>query len=232
MFSGATSFNQDIGSWNVRNLVSVQGMFKGAKAYDDDGILKWNLEAWKNNLIRNADFDGAEQYVANMFMDADAWLASHKRVASGLLIADEGDTDYDVDYTAWSDYDHPHGRHTEYIPDSQHDLSFFGPPNAWVRISALGGEGSGGSDGSSGSDFPEWGIALAGVALALAAITSIFVLIQKLCCSRPKYQPSMMAYATQQQPQRVVSATPRTCSPRSCHLACSCVPISGSRRSW
>jgi hypothetical protein len=171
--------------------------------------LKWNLDAWSAEL-QNENYDTAEYKVANMFMDADAWLASHKRVASGLLVADEGDLDYDVDYTQWNDYDHPLGRDDMYMPDSQHDLSFFGPPNAWVRISAnassLGGEGSDGSDGSSGSDFPEWGIALAGVALALSAVTSIFVLIQKLCCSRPKYQPGMMAYAPQQQPQRVVIA--------------------------
>jgi hypothetical protein len=65
-----------------------------------------------------------------------------------------------------------------------------------------------GSDGASGSDFPEWGIALAGVALALSAVTSVFVLIQKLCCSGPKYHPGGVTYAMQHQPQpqRVVVA--------------------------
>jgi len=65
-----------------------------------------------------------------------------------------------------------------------------------------------GSDGASGSDFPEWGIALAGVALAISTVTSVFFLIQKLCCSGPKYHPGGMTYVTQHQPQpqRVVVA--------------------------
>jgi len=65
-----------------------------------------------------------------------------------------------------------------------------------------------GSDGAPGSDFPEWGIALAGVALAISTVTSVFFLIQKLCCSGPKYHPGGMTYVTQHQPQpqRVVVA--------------------------
>ena len=90
-----------------------------------------------------------------------------------------------------------------------HDFDTFGPPSAWIlRPEESGGSnGSDGLSGSSGSDFPEWGIALAGVALALSAVTSVFVLIQKLCCSGPKYHPGL-TYATQDQPQlqRVVVA--------------------------
>jgi len=209
-FQGATSFNQDIGDWDVRKVRWIPGMFKGAKAYDHDGILKWNTEyitEWitsggvkPGSTVSNYFF--LERDVANMFMDADAWLASHQRVASGVFNADHGDLDYDIDYTSGSDYDSAERRNWG-VPDSQHDLSTFGPPSFWVRISSQNASssiGASGSDGSSGSDFPEWGIALAGVALAISTVTSVFFLIQKLCCSGPKYHPSL-TYAMQQQPQ-------------------------------
>jgi len=219
-FAGATSFNQDIGDWDVREARWMQGMFKGAKAYDHDGILKWNTDYTTEWIRRGGvhpdyggdnddyvDFDWLERSVANMFMDADAWLASHQRVASGVfnIFNDYNgyvDVDYDIDYTSGSDYDSA-GYRDWGVRDSQHDLSTFGPPSFWVRISSQNASssiGASGSDGSSGSDFPEWGIALAGVALAISTVTSVFFLIQKLCCSGPKYHPSL-TYAMQQQPQ-------------------------------
>jgi len=202
-FQGATSFNQDIGDWDVRKVEWMTGMFKGAKAYDHDGILKWNTE-YINKWIRSAgvrpgssepNYDNLEINVGNMFMDADAWLASHQRVDSWIMIADDGDTDYDIDYTYWSDYDPARPSNT--AVDTQHDLSTFGPPRFWVRISS---QTASSSIGASGSDFPEWGIALAGVALGISTVTCIFFLIQKLYCSGPKHHPSL-TYATQQQPQ-------------------------------
>jgi surface protein len=210
-FQGATSFNQDIGDWDVRNVQWMPGMFKGAKAYDHDGILKWNTEyitEWiRSGGVRpgyaSSNFDALEVNVGNMFMDADAWLASHQRVANGVMIADDGDLDYDIDYTYWSDYDPARTSSTEV--DTQHDLSTFGPPSFWIRISSQNASlssGEGGSDGASGSDFPEWGIALAGVALGISTVTSIFFLIQKLCCSGPKHHP-ILTYATQPSLTRV-----------------------------
>jgi surface protein len=206
-FQGATSFNQDIGDWDVRKVRWIPGMFKGAKAYDHDGILKWNTEyitEWitsggvkPGSTVSNYFF--LERDVANMFMDADAWLASHQRVGSGGMKADDGDKDYDIDYTYWSDYDP--ARDSSTVMDAQHDLSTFGPPSFWVRISSPNA-----SIGASGSDFPEWGIALASIA-GVATVTSIFFLIRKRYCSGPKHHPSL-TYATQQQPQpqRVVVA--------------------------
>ena len=120
-----------------------------------------------------------------MFLGATAWLAKYRRIPVMSL------SDYDE-----SDYDYDDG--------DRHDFDTFGPPSAWILRLEEGG--SNGSDGLSGSDFPEWGIALAGVALALSAVTSVFVLIQKLCCSGPKYHPGGLTYAMQPQPQRVVVA--------------------------
>ncbi|TSE02546.1 BspA family leucine-rich repeat surface protein, partial [Aquimarina algiphila] len=42
MFSRATSFNGDIGGWNVSNVTDMAGMFSGATSFNGD-ISKWNM---------------------------------------------------------------------------------------------------------------------------------------------------------------------------------------------
>jgi surface protein len=178
MFHDAESFNQNLEDWDVRSVISMAMMFKGAVAFDNDGVLKWHTSAIDDE-IADADsstIDDVERKVANMFFGATAWLASHQRLGGESLKADYGDYDYDYDYTGVGQY---HG--------DAHDISTFGPPRLWVRTttSSDGADGADGADGSKG-EVPDWVIALTAVAFATSIVTAIVVLIHKLCCAKPR----------------------------------------------
>jgi len=195
MFHNARAFNQDISRWDVSSVEKMGEMFKHAVSFDAN-ILDWKTTAITEQFDDDPDHDdGRRKAIENMFLGATAWLAKYRRIP---VMSNSDYDDYDFDY-----------HH-----DDRHDFDTFGPPSAWIlrpehvvngTNGSDGSNGSGGLSGSSGSDFPEWGIALAGVALAISTVTSIFFLIQKLCCSGPKYHPSLTyAMQDQPQPQRVV----------------------------
>ena len=62
MFSGASSFNQNIGSWNVANVTNLAAMFSGASSFNQN-IGSWNVASVTNITSM---FDGANSFNQNI----------------------------------------------------------------------------------------------------------------------------------------------------------------------
>ena len=58
MFEKATTFNQDIGEWNVSNVTNMSSMFKGARSFNQD-IRRWNVS---NVTTMSWMFDNARTF--------------------------------------------------------------------------------------------------------------------------------------------------------------------------
>ena len=43
MFYEATSFNQDLSSWDTSNIINMSSMFNGASSYNQD-LSSWNVD--------------------------------------------------------------------------------------------------------------------------------------------------------------------------------------------
>ena len=181
MFNGATSFNGDMPNWNVEKVTAMRDMFYGATNFNGD-ISNWNPKAVKdmNQMFRDAtSFNGdisawniqAVTDMSNMFNNARAFARDITGWNAAAIAAARDATKVSgmfTNATAWrAIYTNTQ---TSYF--SVND----GPPHLWTAGAA--------APGASVADFPEWGVALVALSLALSTITSIVVIERALCAPK------------------------------------------------
>ena len=59
MFDSASTFNQDIGAWDVSQVRNMVGMFAAASSFNQD-ISNWNVERVRNCVAFSEDADSLE----------------------------------------------------------------------------------------------------------------------------------------------------------------------------
>ena len=91
MFKNATSFNQDISSWDVTNATDMFAMFWGASAFNQD------LSSW-GNKIGNANISSMFQDATSFNQSLNNWDVSSVYKHEHMFL---GATSFNQDISSW-----------------------------------------------------------------------------------------------------------------------------------
>ena len=90
MFEGASSFNQNIGSWDLSSAKDIRKMFSNASSFDQD-ISSWNVSnvIQMNNLFKSTPFN----------QDIGSWDVSNVEIMNRMF---EKATSFNQDISSWN----------------------------------------------------------------------------------------------------------------------------------
>ena len=91
MFSGATSFNGNLNSWNVSNVTNMSSMFSGATSFNGD------LSNWVVDNVTN--MGGMFRLLANFNADISGWNVANVTNFYGMFV---GATSFDQNLGGWN----------------------------------------------------------------------------------------------------------------------------------
>ena len=91
MFSGATSFNQNISSWNVTNVINMSSMFSSASSFNQN-IISWNVS---NITNMTSMFSGASSFNQNI----SSWNVSNVTSMNSMF---SGATSFNQNISSWN----------------------------------------------------------------------------------------------------------------------------------
>jgi len=99
MFQSATSFNQDIGDWNISNATNMGGMFRNATAFNNGGVggVGQGLDKWNTSNVTDMNFTFSGNESFNQYIGS--WDVSNVTTFDGMF--GFGAT-FNQDITGWN----------------------------------------------------------------------------------------------------------------------------------
>jgi surface protein len=104
MFSSATSFNQDLNTWDTTNVTDMSGMFESATSFNDGGVALVSAPGvgWDTTNVTdmNAMFEGDTAFNE----DLGSWNITHvSNLADALDYTAISTTNFDATLAGWAD---------------------------------------------------------------------------------------------------------------------------------
>jgi surface protein len=99
MFQSATNFNQDIGSWNVSNVINMANMFTSATAFNNGGSP--SISGWSVSKVTT--FQNMFQSATNFNQDIGSWTLNTSTGATiNMSSMFQSATNFNQDIGSWN----------------------------------------------------------------------------------------------------------------------------------